>query len=234
MDTTTKMRNPTAAYDTFFDFATLSPKERYKLLLSTLVPRPIAWIVTLGRNGHVNAAPFSFFNAFATDPPVVGVGIGSNDDGRPKDTRRNIRESGQFVIHLVSEEMAEAMNITAIGFEPGVSELAEAKLATRPSVHVKPPRIGGAPVAMECELMQMVELGGETELVLGRVLAMHVREDLVLDAGNHYIDTHKLNLIGRMHAGWYTRTANLFRLDRISLAEWECRETNRTLSEDSR
>jgi flavin reductase (DIM6/NTAB) family NADH-FMN oxidoreductase RutF len=186
--------------------------------------------VTLDRDGHLNAAPFSCFNAFATDPPVVGVGIGSYDSLRPKDTRRNIHDTGQFVINLVSENMAEAMNITAIGFEPSVSELVEAKLATRPSVHVKPPRIADSPVANECELMHTVELGSETELVLGRVLAMHVREDLVIDAAKHYIDTSKLNLIGRMHAGWYARTTNLFRLNRISLAEWECGDANATPS----
>jgi flavin reductase (DIM6/NTAB) family NADH-FMN oxidoreductase RutF len=202
--------------ETFFDFTTLSAKERYKLLLSTVVPRPIAWIVTLDREGRVNVAPFSFFNAFATDPPIVGIGIGSYDSGRPKDTRRNIRETAQFVINLFSEDMAEAMNITAFGFEPGVSELVEAKLASRSCVHVSPPRIAGAPVAMECELMRMVELGSETELVLGRVRAMRVREDLVIDAAKHNIDTPKLNLIGRMHAGWHTRTSDLFQIERFS------------------
>ena len=218
--------------ETFFDFTTLSAKARYKLLLSTVVPRPIAWIVTLDRDGRPNAAPFSFFNAFATDPPVLGIGIGSYDSGRPKDTRQNILETRQFVINLVSEEMAQAMNITAIHFEPGVSELAETEVDTRPSVHVKPPHIAGAPVAMECELMQMVELGSQTGLVLAHVLAMHVREDLVIDAAKHYIDAPKLNLIGRMHAGWYTRTTNLFRLDCISLAEWEAWEASATVSKD--
>jgi flavin reductase (DIM6/NTAB) family NADH-FMN oxidoreductase RutF len=166
-----------------------------------MVPRPIAWIVTLDRDGRLNAATFSFCNAFATDPPVLGIGIGSYDSGRPKGTRQNMRETGRFVINLVSEEMAQAMNITAFNFEPGVSELVQAEVETRPSVHVKPPRISGAPVAMECELMQKVELGNETELVLGRALAMHVRKDLVIDAAKHYIDAPKLNLIGRMYAG---------------------------------
>jgi flavin reductase (DIM6/NTAB) family NADH-FMN oxidoreductase RutF len=227
------LRIPSTTCDTFFDFRTLSAKERYKLLLSTIVPRPIAWIVTLDREGRVNGAPSSFFNAFATDPPTVGVGIGSYESDRPKDTRRNIRDTGQFVVNLVSEDMAEAMNVTAINFQPGVSELAEAGLDTCPSVHVSPPRIGGAPVAMECELAQVVELGSETELVLGRVLAMHVREDLVIDTAKHYIDTPKLNLIGRMHGAWYTRTTNLFRLDRISLADWETREANASPSKES-
>ncbi len=207
--------------DMLFDFATLPPKERYKLLLSTVVPRPIAWIVSMAGNGQLNAAPFSFFNAFSADPPVVGIGIGSHERGRPKDTRRNIRDTGQFVVNLVSEEMAEAMNITAIEFESGISELCQAGLETVPSVHVKPPRLAGSPAAMECELMQMVDLGTETGLVLGRVLAIHVREDLVLDPAKNYIDTPRLRLIGRMHgSGWYARTSDLFQMNRIARADW--------------
>ncbi len=207
--------------DIHFDFATLPASERYKLLISTVVPRPIAWVVTLNLKGEVNAAPFSFFNAFAADPPVVAIGIGSHDPGRPKDTRRNIRDTGQFVVNLVSEEMAQAMNVTAIAFAHGINELSEAKLETRPSAHVKPPRIAGCPVAMECELMQMLDLGGDTGLVLGRVLAMHAREDIVLDLGKPSIDTPKMKLIGRMHASYYARTSDLFKMERISRADWQ-------------
>jgi flavin reductase (DIM6/NTAB) family NADH-FMN oxidoreductase RutF len=208
-----------------FDFATLPAKERYKLLVSTVVPRPIAWIVSQDLNGQLNAAPFSFFNAFAGDPPVVGIGIGSHDLGRPKDTRRNIRDTKQFVVNLVSEENAEAMNVTAIEFEPGVDELREAGLTTVPCLHVKPPRIAESPVSMECELLQIIELGLESGLVLGRVLAMHVREDCVLEPARHYIDTPGLRLIGRMHgSGWYARTSDLFSMDRISRAAWKQRK----------
>lgn len=208
-----------------FDFAIIPAKQRYKLLVSTIVPRPIAWIVSQDLNGQLNAAPFSFFNAFAGDPPVVGVGIGSHDPGRPKDTRRNIRDTGQFVVNLVSEETAPAMNVTAIEFDPGVNELAQAGLTTVPSLYVKPPRIAQSPVSMECELLQIVELGPESGLVLGRVLAMHVREDFVIDAARHYIDTPKLKLIGRMHgSGWYVRTSDLFSIDRISREAWRQRK----------
>jgi len=204
-----------------FDFAAIPARERYKLLLSVVVPRPIAWVVTQDEHGRLNAAPFSFFNAFASDPPVIGVGVGSHDIGRPKDTRRNIRDTKQFVVNLVSEEMAEAMNITAIDFEHGISELIHAGLQTAPSVHVKPPRIAASPAAMECELMQIVDLGAESALVLGRVLAVHVREEFVIDAAKHYIDTPNLKLIGRMHgSGWYAKTSDLFQMARISLAEW--------------
>jgi flavin reductase (DIM6/NTAB) family NADH-FMN oxidoreductase RutF len=120
------------------------------------------------------------------------------------------------VVNLVSEDMARAMNITAIEFAPGVSEIAEAELHTRPSLHITPPRIAGCPVAMECELIQIVDLGTDTGLVLGRVLAMHVREDVVVDPEKHYIDSVKLGLIARKHSGWYARTSDLFRMNRIS------------------
>ena len=204
-----------------FDFSKLPAKECYKLLVSTVTPRPIAWVVSQDANGEVNAAPFSFFNVFAGDPPVVGVGMGSHMPGRPKDSRANIQETRQFVVNLVSEENAEKMNITSIGFDRGVDEMQEAGLTPLPSIRVKPPRIAESPVALECELMQIVDLG-ESGLVLGRVVAMHVRDDLVLDAEKHYIDTPNLKLIGRMHGtGWYARTSDLFEVPRISVDQWK-------------
>jgi len=205
-----------------FDFSDLPPKERYKLLLATVVPRPIAWVVTHNGDGSLNAAPFSFFNAFSGEPPVVGIGMASHEPGRPKDSRVNIKRTGQFVVNLVSEENARKMNVTAIGFDYGVEELTEAGLTTLPSVRVRPPRIAESPVAMECELLQIVELGPDAGLVLGRVLAMHVRDGAVLDAEKHYVDTPGLKLIGRMHgAGWYARTSDLFEMPRIALDDWK-------------
>jgi flavin reductase (DIM6/NTAB) family NADH-FMN oxidoreductase RutF len=210
-----------------FDFAAISPGGRHKLLVSTVAPRPIAWVVSQGLNGQLNAAPFSFFNAFSGDPPVVGIGISSHEPGRPKDTRRNIIQTREFVVNLVSEEAATAMNITAIEFEPGINELAEAQLTTVPSVYVKPPRIAVSPVSMECTLMQVVDLGPDNVLVLGRVVAMHVREDVVLDPSKHHIDTPELKLIGRMHAsGWYARTSELFEMERIARASWNLQKPN--------
>jgi flavin reductase (DIM6/NTAB) family NADH-FMN oxidoreductase RutF len=204
-----------------FDFKEIPGKECYKLLVSTVTPRPIAWVVSQDANGVLNAGAFSFFNVFSGDPPVVGIGMASHKPGRPKDSRVNIRETGQFVVNLVSEENAEQMNITAIEFDPSVNELEQAGLTPAPSVRVKPPRIAESPVAMECELMQIVELG-ETGLVLGRVVAMHVRDDVVLDAASHSIDTPKLRLLGRMHGrGWYARTTDLFDMPRIPASEWK-------------
>ena len=203
-----------------FDFKEIPGKERYKLLVSTVTPRPIAWVVSQDPQGVLNAAPFSFFNAFSGDPPVIAIGVGERKPGHAKDTRANIRETGEFVVNLVAEWNAEAMNITGIDFDPAVDELAQAGLTPAPSTFVKPPRIAESPVAMECKLMQIVDLG-ETGLVLGRVVAMHVHDQFVLDAAKHYIDTPGLKLLGRMHGrGWYARTSDLFDMPRIPVAEW--------------
>lgn len=204
-----------------FDFETLSAQERYKLLVSTVVPRPIAWVVTQDPAGTLNAAPYSFFNVMSGDPPVLVIGIGGRKPGDAKDTGQNIRETGQFTVCLVNHATSEQMNITAIDFPPEVDELAEAKLTTLPSTRIKPPRIAESPVAFECERMMGIELGIDRSLVLGRVVAMHVRDDCVLDAARCYIDTPKLDLIGRMHgAGWYAKTSDLYEQPRIPLGAW--------------
>ncbi len=204
-----------------FDFDKLPPQQRYKLLVSTVVPRPIAWVVTLDTAGRANAAPFSFFNVFGEDPATVIIGIGGRKPGDAKDTGNNIRETGQFVVNLVSYDNAQRMVETAIEFDHGVNELAEAELVTAPSTKVKPPRIADSPVAMECERMMTIELGLERALIVGRVLAMHVRDDCVLDAGRNYIDTPRLDLIGRLHGGgWYARLSDQFEVPRIPVENW--------------
>ncbi len=207
-----------------FDFAKLSARDRYKLLVATVVPRPIAWVVTQDPQGVLNAAPYSFFNVFSGDPPVVVIGIGGREPGDAKDTGGNIRRNQQFVVNLVGQANAEAMNVTAIDFPPEVDEIAQAGLHTLPSLHVAPPRIAESPVAMECERLATLEIGSDRALVLGRVLAMHVADEAVLDAARCYIDTPKLELIGRMHgAGWYARTTDLFEMPRIKVDEWPVR-----------
>ena len=204
-----------------FDFATLPARDCYKLLFSTVTPRPIAWVVTHDLQGRLNAAPYSFFNAMSGDPPVVVFGIGGHEPGDAKDTGNNIRRTGQFVVNLVDEATAAAMNITAIDFPHGVDEIAEAGLTTLPSLHIAPPRIAESPVAMECERMATIDIGNERTLVLGKVLAMHIRDDAVIDPARCYIDTPRLNLIGRMHgAGWYARTTDLFEMKRIDPADY--------------
>lgn len=209
-----------------FDFSTLSAKNRYKLLVSTVTPRPIAWVVTEAPDGTLNAAPYSFFNAFSGDPPVVVIGIGGREPGDAKDTGHNIRRTGQFVVNLVDEASAAAMNVTAIDFPPEVDELHEAGLHILPSLHVRPPCIAESPVALECERLATIEISNDRSLVMGRVLAMHIKDEAVLDPARCYIDTPKLNLIGRMHGtGWYARTTDLFDMPRINVADWRLKDT---------
>ena len=204
-----------------FDFDKIESANRYKLIVSTVTPRPIAWVVTQDAKGLVNAAPYSFFNAFANDPPVLIIGIGGRKPGDAKDTGNNIRETGEFVINLVSAENAEQMNITAIDFSHDVNEIAEAGLTTIPSTKVKPPRIAESPVAFECERLMNIDLSNERTLVLGKVLAVHVRDDCVLNAERCHIDNEKLDLVGRLHgAGWYTRTRDRFDMPRIPVKDW--------------
>ncbi len=207
-----------------FDFEALPARERYKLLVSTIVPRPIAWVVSQDAEGLVNAAPYSFFNAFADDPAVVCIGCGPRPEGSPKDTLANIRATGQFVVCLVPETALAAMNVTATDFAPGFDELDEAGLTKLASTKVAPPRIAESPVALECETFQLVPVGHHT-IVMGKVLAMHVRDDAVLDAAKNYIDTPKLELVGRMHGrGWYTRTTDRVEVERYTAAEWAARK----------
>ena len=205
-----------------FDFRSLAPRDCYKLLVATVVPRPIAWVVTQDDSGVLNAAPYSFFNVLSGEPPLVVIGIGGREPGDAKDTGANIRRNQHFVVNLVDYAHAEAMNVTAIDFPAPVDEIATAGLHTLPSTHVLPPRIAESPVALECERFASLEVGPERVLVLGRVLAIHVRDDAVLDRERCYIDTPKLDLIGRMHgAGWYARTSDLFEVKRIPLEDWD-------------
>ena len=205
-----------------FDFAEVSPRDRYKLLVSTVVPRPIAWVVTQSAAGVVNAAPYSFFNAVGGDPPLLVVSIDGLGDGRRKDTANNIRQNGQFVVNLVNNAAAEAMVVTAVDFPPETSEVVEAGLAVLPSTRITPPRLANSPVAFECEHYQTIELPGDRDLVLGRIVCMHVADEAVMDAARCYIDTPKLDLVGRMHgAGWYTRSRDQFEIDRMTVAEWQ-------------
>jgi flavin reductase (DIM6/NTAB) family NADH-FMN oxidoreductase RutF len=208
-----------------FDFTAMAAENIYKLLVSTVVPRPIAWVTTQDLDGSVNAAPFSFFNCVSGDPPVVCIGIGGRAPGDAKDTGGNIRRTGQFVVNLVSSRLAEQMNVTAIDFGKNVDELVQAGLKTAPSLHVKPPRIAEAPVSMECERLVIVEVGVDRAVILGKVVTMHIQDDCVLDPVRCYVDTPRLDLIGRMHGrGWYARTTDRFEMPRIPVGNWPVRE----------
>ena len=209
-----------------FDLASIPESQAYKLLVSTVVPRPIALATTVDANGRINAAPFSFFNAVSSVPPVIVLGISPGDpnsapgDGY-KDTERNIRDTGEFVVNLVDEAIAERMNVCAVDFPTAIGELDHADLTPLPSVGVRPPRIAEAPVSFECTRITGLSLGPRSMLEVGRVIHIHIRDDLV-DPERFYVATEKMGLIGRMHGrGWYARTSDLFLMDRLSFADWK-------------
>jgi len=211
-----------------FDLTKIPPEQAYKLIVSSIVPRPVAWVVSQDRAGVLNAAPYSFFNAFSGNPPVIGIGCGPSPAGRgAKDTLANIEATGEFVVNLVAAPQADAMNITAVDFDPEVDEIAEAGLTTAPSAMVKVPRIAESPVALECKIFQFVPAGRQV-IVLGSVVAIHVRDDCVLDAAKFYLDTPKMELVGRMHGrGWYARTTDRIEIPRMDVAEWEAKKAAR-------
>ncbi|MBE9603521.1 flavin reductase family protein [Acetobacteraceae bacterium H6797] len=210
-----------------FDFDALTPANRYKLITASVVPRPIAWVVTQDEKGALNAAPFSFFNVFSNDPATLIFGIGAAPGGEAvhgatKDTLANIKALGQFTVCLVGEDNAKAMNVTAIDFPPQVDELAEAGLTTAPSSRVSVPRIAESPVAIECETLQIIPMGHHN-LVLGKIVAMHIKDECVLNPERCHVDTQKLGIIGRLGAGnvYLRTTEDVFHLDRISKNDWQ-------------
>lgn len=204
-----------------FDFETLARENRYKLLISTIVPRPIAWVTTLGADGTVNAAPYSWFNCMGADPPILVFAVNQHAEKRFKDTGRNILSAAQFVVNLVSAAQGAAMAATSVDAPVGVDELKLAGLTSAPSIKVKPPRIAGAPVAYECVMHSSVAFGPNQAVVFGRIVQAYIADDMMLDVARCHVDTPKLDLIGRMHGGgWYTRTSELFELDRPKWDEW--------------
>ncbi|PWR24128.1 flavin reductase family protein [Zavarzinia compransoris] len=184
-----------------------------------VVPRPIAWVTSLDAAGGVNAAPFSFFNMLASEPPIVGLGIGRRPDGSPKDTARNIRERGEFTVNIVSNVLVEAMTVTATPFPPGISELAEAGLTAAPGLRIATPRIQEARAALECRLYQDLALPTGNSIFLGEVVAVHV--DTCLLNGRGHVDPHGLDAVGRMGGDAYATTRYLFDLARIDLDNWQ-------------
>jgi flavin reductase (DIM6/NTAB) family NADH-FMN oxidoreductase RutF len=158
-----------------FSLRDLSKQDRYKLLSGIVIPRPIALVTTLDANGAVNAGPFSFFNVFSEDPPLVALGLQHKADRTPKDTTRNIHRDGEFVVNMVDEALALAMNDCAVDFPSGESEVAALGLAVSPSVDVKVPRLAAAPFALECKRSVSLAFGPGRELLVGEVLRIHAR-----------------------------------------------------------
>ena len=204
-----------------FDMRALPKADRYKILGSAVVPRPIAWVTTLSADGVPNAAPYSFFNVMGDAPPTIALGLLSAATGGAKDTATNIIATGEFVVHTVSEADAAAMNVTCMDAPPEIDELGAAGIVTVPSSIVAAPRIPTAPVAFECRTLHRIETGPGQNVIIGEVLMAHVQDAFILDEARLYFDSPAMRLVARMHgSGWYSRQTDLFQMDRPTYAEW--------------
>lgn len=206
-----------------FDLENAPSSHAYKLLVGLVAPRPIALITSMDESGRLNAAPFSAYNYLCTDPPILGIGV-TNRPGQeqlPKDTARNIRRTGEFVVNVVTEDIAQKMNICATDFPPEVSEVDMAGFTTAPSQKVKPPRLAEAHAALECVEHTTMEIG-RSRIILGRVVAVYV-EDQFVDPAGPYVRAEDLHAIGRMNGlGNYVRTRDAFlTIPRISVKDWK-------------
>jgi flavin reductase (DIM6/NTAB) family NADH-FMN oxidoreductase RutF len=200
---------------TEFDAAALDAQTQYKLLIGSITPRPIALVTTIGSQGP-NAAPFSFFNGIGADPAMVMFSVGAKGSGA-KDTVANILEIPEFVVHIVSDAIKEKMNICAIDYPRGVNEIAEAGFTAVASKKVRPPRIAEAPIAFECRLLQILELGRVPyQVVIGEIVYFHYHEGIVDE--QFHVDVGKVNPIGRLAGrGGYTRITDRFEMARLPL-----------------
>jgi flavin reductase (DIM6/NTAB) family NADH-FMN oxidoreductase RutF len=185
----------------------------YAILASLVTPRPIALVTTVSPEGKVNAAPFSFFNLLGADPPILAIAPGDRFDGTPKDTARNIRLTHEFVVNLVDEPLAEAMNQCAASLPYGENELAHAGLHAAASSIVKPPRISEAPASLECQEWGTLHIG-DNRIVIGLIKRVHLRDEL-FDLEKKRVKSGQFFLIGRMASPhWYCRTRDRFEMIR--------------------
>jgi flavin reductase (DIM6/NTAB) family NADH-FMN oxidoreductase RutF len=187
----------------------------YQALVGVVAPRPIAWVTTIDGQGRANLAPFSFFNAFGANPPVVVFSPTLRRDGSKKDTLLNLEVVPEFVLNAAVEDLAEKMNATAKELPPGQSEAEYAGLTLQPSTKVRPPRVAESPVHLECRVRQLMSIGDgpiAANLVIGEVLLIHI-EDSVLDPTGR-VDPRKLRTIARLGGSHYCRSTDLFEMER--------------------
>ncbi|QOZ24738.1 flavin reductase family protein [Bradyrhizobium sp. CCBAU 51753] len=183
----------------------LSQRERYKVLTSFVLPRPIAWVTSLGEGGVVNAAPFSFFNAMCEDPPLCVFAVNRRPDHREKDTLVNIRRTGEFVVNLTDEPLARAMHESSGDFPPEIGEPDYLGLKLAPSRRVAVPRLADAPWAMECKTWKLIDVNGDRQLIMGEGIHFYIRDDL-WDHDAMRVHMERYHPIGRMFADRYCRT----------------------------
>lgn len=194
----------------------LNRMEAHALLVGAIVPRPIALVSTVNEKGIYNIAPFSFFSALSVKPALVGFGVARKRDGQKKDTLINIEETKDFVINVVNEDLAQAMNLTSGEYAPQVDEFKVANLTPALSDLIKSPRVAESPVNLECQLWQILEFGqlpAQTSFIIGEVLRVHINEDVWEDG---VIKALKLKAIGRLGEDYYCRIREIFEMKRPS------------------
>ncbi len=199
------------------DFTQLRPRDAYGWMVATIMPRPIAWVSTLSADGKTNLAPYSFFQGVTANPPMLMFVPVNTRDGTKKDTVRNLEAVPEFVVNLVSFALAEKMNATSAMLPYGESEFEQFAIAAAPSERVRPPRVAEAPVAFECTLERIIQIGEgplAANVVFGRIELAHVRDDVLGADGKP--DAGKLDLIGRLGGNGYARTTERFELARPS------------------
>jgi flavin reductase (DIM6/NTAB) family NADH-FMN oxidoreductase RutF len=197
-----------------FDPQEIDPQLSYKLMASVIVPRPIGWTSTINAEGRYNLAPFSFFMMITSSPPHLAISVGARD-GQEKDTLRNIRANGEFVINTVSADIGPQMAVTAAEWPPGVDEFEVSKLTPVPSAVVRPPRVAEAPANLECVVRQVLPVGElpyGAHLVIAEVVRIHIRDELLL--ANNRIDLQALQAVGRLTGDWYCSTSEQYELKR--------------------
>jgi len=193
------------------EFASLPVQERYKLLASLGIPRPIAWISTVDAAGVNNCAPYSFFNAFAEDPPLCMVSFGPRQDGLTKHTLTNILDTGEFVVNLVDEATANAMHLSAEEIPQDESEFTKTGLTPAPALRVRHPRIAEAPISFECTVYKTLEITATRVFVFGEIVLLHAR-DGIIDPLTKRVDEAHYRPIGRLYANRYCTTRQRFAL----------------------
>jgi flavin reductase (DIM6/NTAB) family NADH-FMN oxidoreductase RutF len=197
------------------DVASANVLDVYHLLVGVVTPRPIAWVTSVDRQGRVNLAPFSFFNAFGGNPPIVVFSPTLRRNSGKKDTLLNVEATGEFVLNAALEQHAEKINLSSKELPYGESEVELTGLTLKPSLKVKPPRIAETPVNLECKVRQIVPLGTGPiagNLVIGEVLVFHVDDGILDDQGR--VDPRKLRTIARLGSDYYCRTSDLFEMKR--------------------
>lgn len=188
----------------------------YKVMIRSVIPRPIAWVSTRCEEGVLNLAPFSFFTAVSSDPPTLAFSVAKRSGGvASKDTLVNIERTREFVVNIVTEDVAEVMNATAIDYPPDTDEFAIAGLTPAPSIHVDVPRVAESPVNYECELYDVVNIGSAGEkgasLVIGKIIAIHIDERILADGK---IDAGLLKPVARLGGLEYARLGERFTMSR--------------------